>query len=358
MFVPRGAAHLGRLTRVKRTLGNLSRLLISLGVVAYLGWHFRGEWGRVREVLAGADLRLFFASCALFLLSLLTITFRLHAILRVQNVRISIPWLFYLGLVGQFFNVFLPSSVGGDVAKAYYAYRHSGRKIESFTSVLLDRILGFFAMNCYAVAALAWYGREMDHPGVRRAVWIMVALGAFAILFFMSKRVARRFKVFGIFVPSARLKARLKDVYHAIHQYRGHPLVLIWTLLVSFVAQAFFIVLNYLLGRSIGLDVPLGLYFFLIPIVAAIAMAPSISGLGVREAAFAYLFSFHVPSHEAVALALLHDAMVYGMSLSCGVLYAFVGGVRLTEIRGLSVGGGEAEGFGGRPAASGEKRSW
>ncbi len=343
---------------MKKVLGNLLRLLVSFGIVAYLAWHFRGQWGSVREVLAGADLRLFFAAAVLFLFSLLTITFRLHAILRVQNVHIAIPWLYYLGLVGQFFNVFLPSSVGGDVAKAYYVYRHSGRKIESFTSVLLDRILGFFAMNCYAMLALAWYGREMDHPGVRRGVWIMVALGVFAVVFFMSKRVARRFKILGVFVPSARLKSRLKDVYHAIHQYRGHPLVLLWTLLISFVAQAFFIFLNYLLGRSIGLDVPLGLYFFLIPLIAAIAMAPSISGLGVREAGFTYLFSFHVPAHEAVALALLHDALVYGVSLACGVLYAFVGGVQLKEIGNLNVGDPGVGGLGGHDAAGGEKRAW
>lgn len=311
------------------------RLIISLGIVAYLAWHFRSEWDDVALALSHADLRYVFAATAVFVFSLFVITIRLNAILRVQSVHISLPWLFYLGLVGQFFNVFLPSSVGGDLAKAYYAFKHSGKKIESFTSVLLDRLLGFFAMNCYAVAALAWYGRELNHPGVRRALWIMVGLGLFAVLFFLSKRVARRFKVLGRLLPSERLRSRLSDVYHAIHQYRGHPLVLAWTLAVSFFAQAMFISLNYLLGRAIGLTVPLGLYFLLIPIVAAVSMAPSISGLGVREAAFVYLFSFHAAPHQAVALALLSDVMIYSVSLASGVLYAFLGGVRLKDLESL-----------------------
>jgi hypothetical protein len=54
----------------------------------------------------------------------------------------------------------LPSAVGGDVVKAFYAYKHSGKKIESATSVLLDRLLGFVAIIVMATIGLMCFSKE------------------------------------------------------------------------------------------------------------------------------------------------------------------------------------------------------
>jgi hypothetical protein len=57
-------------------------------------------------------------------------------------------------------------------------------------------------------------------------------------------------------------------------------------------------------------------------------MAPSIGGLGVREASVLYLFSRYLPSERAFALTLLMDIVIYSFSIGSGIWYAFRGGLK------------------------------
>ena len=57
-------------------------------------------------------------------------------------------------------------------------------------------------------------------------------------------------------------------------------------------------------------------------------MAPSIGGLGVREASVLYLFGRYLPPERALALTLLMDIVIYSFSIGSGVWYAFRGGLK------------------------------
>ena len=67
-------------------------------------------------------------------------------ILRADNVHVPLPRLVASYLVGTFFNIFLPSSIGGDAYRIYDVARDSGRSASSFSSVLADRLSGFLAL--------------------------------------------------------------------------------------------------------------------------------------------------------------------------------------------------------------------
>jgi len=66
----------------------------------------------------------------------------------------TLPQFFGYYLIGSYFNLLLPTSVGGDVMRAWYLDGGSGRKLASLAAVLLDRINGLIvliAMACLAV---------------------------------------------------------------------------------------------------------------------------------------------------------------------------------------------------------------
>ena len=79
---------------------------------------------------------------------------------------------------------------------------------------------------------------------------------------------------------------------------------------------------------TIGTLVGLGGGFILIPVLSIASMAPSIGGLGVREAAIIYLFKHYMPNERALALSLLLDMLIYALSFAGGILYAFKGGLK------------------------------
>ena len=90
------------------------------------------------------------------------------------------------------------------------------------------------------------------------------------------------------------------------------------------IGQVFFVVAVFMLAKSIGVhNLPLGIFFLLIPIVGVLGMAPSLSGHGVREAGLVYMFKDYIPADIAFALSLLALAMLLGVSLIGGLIYAF-----------------------------------
>ncbi|HPS37581.1 MAG TPA: lysylphosphatidylglycerol synthase transmembrane domain-containing protein, partial [Candidatus Omnitrophota bacterium] len=203
-----------------------------------------------------------------YFIGLAIVSERIQWVFRVQEIRMKFGECYYLTFVGLFYNLFLPSALGGDVVRAYYAYKHSGKKIESATSILLDRLLGFLATISMAVFGMMYFSKEASNPYIEYAVYGACVVLGFFVVFFASKRFARLFKGLKILVPSEKLKHRLAEVYHAIYGYRHHRGPVLVAILLSFVGQAVFIAVNYLIAVSLGVDINFWNFFILIPVIS------------------------------------------------------------------------------------------
>ncbi len=110
-----------------------------------------------------------------------------------------------------------------------------------------------------------------------------------------------------------------------MRRYSNHHVELLRVLVASAGVQAIRVVQAYCLGRALAIDLPLGTYFLLIPIVLLVMLLPiTVSGLGTSQVAFQYLFGqAGVAAPEAVALSILFVALGVVGNLPGSVLYAF-----------------------------------
>src|SRR2546429_1255676 len=77
--------------------------------------------------------------------------FRWRMVVRVHGIDLSLGRATEISLVAHFFNSFLLGSTGGDLLKAYYAARETHhKKMEAVVTVVVDRLLGLFAMLLFA----------------------------------------------------------------------------------------------------------------------------------------------------------------------------------------------------------------
>lgn len=312
---------------------SLIRLLISAASIALIVFMLRDKLDDALLILRrDVDWRLFAVAAGIYLIGLLVITLRLQYVFRVQKVIMPFRENFYLGFVGLFFNLFLPSAVGGDVAKAYFAYKRTGKKIECMTSIVLDRLIGFVAMTMMAVTALWFFNKEVGDVHITHLVYLFIGVVAMVVLFFGSKRFASRFKFLLHLVPSRKFRDKLSDVYHALYGYKKHKGILVLSIVLSLVGQSVFVVMNYWIALSLGISLNVWLFFIIVPMISFVSMAPSVGGLGVREAGAIYLFSRFMASERAIALSLLMDLMIYGYSLFSGVLFSLKGGLKVKTI--------------------------
>jgi uncharacterized protein (TIRG00374 family) len=172
---------------------------------------------------------------------------------------------------------------------------------------------------------------------VERLVYGALGLLLFGALFFVSRRFAKSFRFLSFLVPSTKWRKHLSDLYHAIREYQNHKKVLALCLAISFAGQLLFLWDGYLLARSVGIQISVWLFFILMPLVAFVSMAPSLSGLGVREAGFVFFFKPFMPVTQAFAFSLAYDLLFYSCSAFSGLIFAFKGGLRKDMIHDLQV---------------------
>lgn len=312
------------------------RIGISLLAVGFVIYSLHDKLGEAVHILASeVNWSWFAAALGAYVIVQAVMAARLWRIFLIQGVQVSYPTTLYLCVVGLFFNLFLPSAVGGDVAKIYYAYKYSGKKIASTTSVILDRLLGLIAIMMIAMTAMFFYHREFEDPRVSFIFYFFIFVIGSVTVFFASRRFARKFKWLGVLVPSESVREKVAELYHALYACKNHVPTLIGALSLSIGGQSLVIISTYWLGVGLGADVPLGVYFVIIPLVSILSMAPSLGGLGVREAGSVYFFSHYMDPERALALSLLADFLIYGFGFLSGLWYAFAGGLKSQNLHDM-----------------------
>ncbi|HPN66691.1 MAG TPA: lysylphosphatidylglycerol synthase transmembrane domain-containing protein, partial [Candidatus Omnitrophota bacterium] len=132
---------------MKSKLSVFLRVAVSLTFIGLLLWVFRKDIPDILRTLNGIRYPEFLLAVSFNLLAIIIVSYRLKVMLKVQGLRLTVMESAYLTFVGNFFNNFLPTSIGGDIVKAYYATKKSERKLESFSAVFFDRFFGFLSIG-------------------------------------------------------------------------------------------------------------------------------------------------------------------------------------------------------------------
>jgi len=318
---------------VKQRIWGFLKFGVSFGGLAVIFFLFRKEIPSIVQILSDFDAATFSLAVLIFLFTFMILVLRLKWVLKAQDILISWWSLVYFTAIGFFFSLFLPSAIGGDVVKGFYIYKRSGKKLASFTSIFLDRLAGGLGFLTIAMVALIYYSNRAELTQVRNIVLFFFVATVLFFLPLLSRRFAGGLKRITIGIPAKKIRSGLLHLIDHFKAYREDKRILLKVFLASIVGQVIFITVNFVLARSLRLDISYLNFFFVIPLVAAFSMAPSINGLGVREAGFIYLFSGFTTREKALALSLAYDALVYGVGFICGILYLFREGFSYKIVR-------------------------
>lgn len=195
------------------------------------------------------------------------------------------PLSAYLGgyFVGMFFNLLLPTSVGGDAVRAVRLNAGSGRKMAAVLSVLLDRLSGLLVLLSLACVAAVICPTPLP-------LWMKLMIGGAAAAAVMGLatlplviRILSRLN--GQRLSIARLRRFAVSLRDALVVFSGRPGLVFAATALSILIQLSGIVQVAQIGRATGADVPLSVYGVAVPMVALLTLLPvSLNGMGVREA--------------------------------------------------------------------------
>ena len=341
---------------MKKKLGALVRVVVSVGILAYLfnsifhkeaasyfeshnidpdalNWVERARivWSvcpqSLLEALQKISLLWFMGAVICAGLPAMLGVIRWRWILNVQGLEVKLPRLFSISFIGLFFNAFMLGSTGGDVVKAWYvAHETHHKKAEAVATVVVDRLIGLLALFVITLIMMGiFYERVFDDP---KLFWFSMATLA-VVLSTVLATVIGLWRGFADKFPGLRawlqrmprydMLRRMVDAYRV---YASHPAVLMKTLFISFAVHFFSMLSIVCIGKGLGVQsASLVDYYLYLPIINSVTAVPiTISGFGVREGMYIKMFR-EVGVQEPVALVM--SLLGYLASL----FWSIVGGV-------------------------------
>ena len=295
---------------IRRKAGNLIRIGISAGLLIWLFSRF--DLKGVITYFEDLQISIWGIACLMSLVAQILSSLRWW----ILSNTFSFPgqWPTYLGFyfVGMFFNLFLPTGIGGDLFKAHFLSREKGRRFLAAFNVVGDRLFGLIAMLLMGAAAVKIWPDLLPEP-FADSLYIsgLIVLAALIGLPLFQKAIS------GILPGVSRHLSDLLVLWQ-------RPQRLLCVLGLSFCLQALGMGAVVVLGAGIGIKLSTPFYFASLPLIVLTTLIPiSFNGIGVREGAFVYFFGLKgVGAEHALGLGLLFFSVQVALSLLGGVAYA------------------------------------
>lgn len=304
---------------------NILKFLFRFGLSAILIlFLFRKiDLGQVFGLMKNADLHYLSLAAFLFLLCNFLLLIRWDIIIKGLDVHIPFSHVVKSFFIGLFFNLFLPSSAGGDVARSINLFSHTPHKARAVTSVLLDRLSGFITLILICAVSLILGYKYVNDSSIFLIVAVFLFILAGLILVLFSRRIF--LKLSGFFSRVPHIAKKLMSLSDAFILFRNRYAVIAFSIIISAMSQMLFFLMSYYIVKSFHAEVGIIYFLIFIPIISFITSLPiSLGGLGVRDATSVYFFTkIGVKSSTALGLSLMNFVFLTGIGLIGGIVYVF-----------------------------------
>jgi hypothetical protein len=301
----------------------LARISVSALLLVYV---FRNaHWSELLGVLGGASPVWLLAGWLFFGIPMLLTSIRLRWLLQLQGVRIPLERVVAITCVGQFFNMFLLGSTGGDAVRLLYILREApDAKARAGIAMVADRALGLVVLDAIALAAVcSKWSLFMGSGDLRRIVWILCAILAVSIMGVAILILAPLPRLSAALRLPAKIAGGLAAVQQAARQYARAPGGTLAAVAVTVPVHLSNSAGGYCAARALNLPVGYASIAVILAIVFFVISIPvTVSGHGLRESIFVLMFSlFGVGASAALLYSLCYLAFTLAWSLACGPVY-------------------------------------
>lgn len=277
------------------------------------------------------------AALVIYVVAIGLTLFRWYLLVRALDLPLRLRDAFRYGLVGIFFNTFLPGSVGGDIIKAAALARTQNRRTAAVATVLMDRAIALWALIWFVAISgtLFWLAGLLTGPSAVVATTILtgayavvaVSLTGWLVLGLLPPLRAERFALRLTRLPGVGGSAA--ELWRAVWMYRQRQGAVARVMLLSWVGHVGFVVAFYCCARALwsptlGALPSLTDHFMLVPIGMVMqALIPTPGGAGAGEWGFAALYLlFHAAEANGVLASLVQRVLTWLIGLVGYTVYA------------------------------------
>lgn len=308
----------------RRTLIFLTKILVSVGFLSFLLTLV--DLAQLVQILSSVHFSYIVVALIGYFFAQIISAMRWSLLAQPLGFKNPFKDFAFFYFIGMFFNLFAPSTVGGDVGRVFYLARSGegdqdrnwkGSTACALTSVIGDRIIGMAVLIWIGVAALVIFP-SYSLSWMVHTLAFAIALG-FLFIWFL-------FPVFkSLLKRSERWKGHPvgENLLLALETYQGNRHIIFQAVILSLFVHFIQAWIHLFLGRALGLEIPLSYCFILYPLVGLFSALPvSLNGFGLREGGYLFLLGqIGISSEKAVAFGLLWFIVVAVDSLIGGLVF-------------------------------------
>ena len=281
----------------------------------------------LRRALGRMDVPLVGAAALLLLAQTVTIAIRWAVIANLVGVRMRVGQSLHWVLVGQFLNLALPTSIGGDGFRVWKLHREAPAPIgRALMTVVIERgtglvLLALLVSACsLGIRGLVTTEQFLMLAGLGPALTLPVAA-----LWFMPR--------WGRSLPYTRVQALCSRIAEVTAFLKRSPVQTAAVLVLGLLGSALGLLAAWVLTLALGMDLGIAPVMALVGTAALAAVLPiSFGGWGVREASMVGLFSLvGVPAETTIALSLVWSLLPAVISAPAAVHWTCVQSVPVNE---------------------------
>lgn len=224
--------------------------------------------------------------------------------------------------VGLFFNNLLPTTVGGDAVRAWETTRDTGEVPDATGSVLAERLIAGAVLGVTSIIGLPFVDTS---PQLIGCATLFLVVDLALVLVFVVPRIADGAVLTLLPRRLGALRETVTATIASVRRVFRTPQLLAVVVVASIAFQLLVAAVNCCLFAAMGVPITMAHCVVFTPMVFTLTMIPvSISGFGVREAAYWYFFAQAGASREEAVLASLAFFVVVGIaSLPGGIFFLF-----------------------------------
>ncbi len=284
-----------------------------------------GLWAEIQ----GIDVSLFWkwilAAAVIKALGMLSSMIRWNLLLKGQAIKLPFSHLVGTFLVGRFFGMFLPSTIGLDGYRLYDVAKHTGKAIESTTVILIEKLTGLITLTFLVFITLPLGLRFLPIKPLVLAV-ILAFLAVFIAASFVLLFNPRIIQILLAIVPlpgRAKIRGKIDNISQAVTAYSNQKKLLGQALVFGFFVHFCTALMYFGTAMAIntrGIDI-LDILFTSPLMIYGTVIGPSIGGEGIREIIFALILGAKAGTAKTILFAHLGFWVGEILSLAGGFIY-------------------------------------
>lgn len=282
------------------------KVLITLALLGFLAYQM--DLGVLADILLSANPLLLLLGVLIQFTSMFIGVVRWQTILREFDIHTRLLPLIKINFIGYFFNLMLPSGIGGDFFRAYYLAKREDRGMSTtVTTTILERSAGLCALLIIGTFFAALEDISVEGVRLFYVFLIVITLYGLGNLVLFHSWIHRRISAFLLKRHLPHIEARMELVYQGLNALRQNKSSILQALALSLGIQILGVLIVWTVAQAIHIEAPFRVFLIFVPLINLSIMVPlTINGIGLRESLFYLLFSqIGFPAEMAVALSLL-----------------------------------------------------